>query len=115
MESQGYMVNDNIVYQDNKSSILLEKDGKASSGKCTKHMNIRYFFITDQICNNKASVVWCPTGDMIADFATKSLLQGALFKKWEWSRHKTPGQENERLRQWTPSRYPGLVKIRKVW
>jgi hypothetical protein len=28
MESQGYTVNDNIIYQDNKSSILLKKNGK---------------------------------------------------------------------------------------
>jgi hypothetical protein len=41
MESQGYTINDNIVYQDNKSSILLEKNGKASSSKRTKHINIR--------------------------------------------------------------------------
>jgi hypothetical protein len=81
MESQGYEVNDNIVYQDNKSSILLEKNGKASSSKRTKHINIRYFFITDRVRNNEVSVVWCPTGDMIADFATKPL-QGALFKKF---------------------------------
>jgi hypothetical protein len=76
MESQDYTDNDNIVYQDNKSSILLEKNGKASSSKHTKHINIRYFFITGQICNNKVSVVWCPTGDMITDFVTKPL-QGA--------------------------------------
>jgi hypothetical protein len=41
MESQGYMINDNIVYQDNKSSILLEKNWKASGSKRTKHINIR--------------------------------------------------------------------------
>ena len=43
LEAQGYCVDDNILYQDNKSSILLEKNGKASSGKRTKHMNICYF------------------------------------------------------------------------
>jgi hypothetical protein len=47
MEAQGYRVQDNILFQDNKSTILLEKNGKASSSKCTKHINIRYFFITD--------------------------------------------------------------------
>ena len=43
LEAQGYCVEDNILYQDNKSSILLETNGKASSGKRTKHINIRYF------------------------------------------------------------------------
>ena len=30
LEAQGYDVTDNIIYQDNKSAILLEKNGKAS-------------------------------------------------------------------------------------
>jgi hypothetical protein len=32
---QGFHVMDNIVYQDNQSAILLEHNGKASSGNCT--------------------------------------------------------------------------------
>jgi hypothetical protein len=47
MKAQGYGVKDNIFFQDNKSSILLEKNCKASSSKHTKHINIWYFFITD--------------------------------------------------------------------
>jgi hypothetical protein len=47
MKAQGYDAKDNIFFQDNKSSILLEKNGKASSSKRTKHINIRYFFFTD--------------------------------------------------------------------
>jgi hypothetical protein len=80
MKAQGYGVKDNVLFQDNKSSILLEKNGKASRRKRTKHINIRYFFITDNVKNEEVSVVWCPTGDMIGDFATKPL-QGALFHK----------------------------------
>ena len=33
MESQGYEIKKNILYQDNKSTILLEKNGKRSSSK----------------------------------------------------------------------------------
>jgi hypothetical protein len=36
---KGYGVKDNVLFQDNKSSILLEKNGKASSSKRTKHIN----------------------------------------------------------------------------
>ena len=79
MEAQGYPINDNIVYQDNKSSMLLEKNGKASSSKRTKHISIRYFFITDRIEKGEVSLKWCPTGDMTGDYASKPL-QGALFK-----------------------------------
>ena len=81
MQAQGYQVSDNVLYQDNKSAILMEKNGKALSSKRTKHISIRYFFITDRIRAGKVSVTWCPTGDMIGDFMTKPL-QGALFKKF---------------------------------
>jgi hypothetical protein len=40
MKAQGYNVKDNILFQDNNSSIVLEKNGKASSRKRTKHINI---------------------------------------------------------------------------
>jgi hypothetical protein len=69
------------LFQDNKSTILLEKNGKALSSKRTKHINIRYFIITDRVNKGNVSLVWCPTGDMIGDFMTKPL-QGALFQKF---------------------------------
>jgi hypothetical protein len=81
MEAQGYQVQNNILFQDNKSTILLEKNGKALSSKGTKHVNIRNFFITDHVDKGDISLVWCPTGNMIGDFMTKPL-QGALFQKF---------------------------------
>jgi hypothetical protein len=79
LEAQGYGVTKNIVYQDNKSVILMEKNGKASSSKHTKHINIRYFFVTERINKRDLTVEWCPTGDMICNFMTKPN-QGALFR-----------------------------------
>ncbi len=38
--SQGYGIFENLLLQENNSSILLEQNGKASSGKCTRHINI---------------------------------------------------------------------------
>jgi hypothetical protein len=81
MEAQGYQVQDNMLFQDKKSAILLEKNGKALSSKRTKHVNIWYFFITDRVNKGDVSLVWCPTGDMIGDFMTKPL-KGALFQKF---------------------------------
>ena len=81
LKAQGYQVDENILYQDNKSSILLEKNGKASSSKRTRHISIRYFFVTDRITKGELSVEWCPTAQMIADFMTKPL-QGSLFRKF---------------------------------
>ena len=81
MEAQGYKIERNIVYQDNKSAILLEKNGKRSSGKRTRAMNIRYFLLTDQIAKGNLEVEYCPTDEMIADYETKPL-QGAKFNKF---------------------------------
>ena len=61
--------------------MLLIKNGKASSTKQTKHINIRYFFITDRIAMGNISVAWCPTNKMVGDYVTK-LLQGATFRKF---------------------------------
>jgi hypothetical protein len=47
MEAQGFEITHNILYQDNKSAILLEKNGKRSSSKRTRALNIRYFFLTE--------------------------------------------------------------------
>jgi hypothetical protein len=79
--AQGYNVTDNVLAQDNKSSMLLEKNGKASSSKRTKHVTIRYFFATDKIAKGELIVEWCPTLEMIGDYMTKPL-QGHLFIKF---------------------------------
>jgi hypothetical protein len=81
MKVQGYNVQKNILFQDNKSSILLEKNGKSSSSKHTKYINISYLFITDRGSKEEVPIVWCPTGDTIGDYATKPL-KGALFQKF---------------------------------
>ncbi len=79
---QGYDVTENIVFQDNKSAILLEKNGKRSSSKRTRAINIRYFFITDQVEKGTLKVEYCPTGDMVGDYFTKPL-QGDVFRKFK--------------------------------
>jgi len=81
MEAQGYKTQDTVLHQDNQSTILLEKNGTASSSKRTKHIHCRYYFITDRINSGDLSVQYCPTGDMIGDFFTKPL-QGQLFIKF---------------------------------
>ena len=81
IEAQGYEVEDNTVLQDNQSAILMERNGKFSSGKKTKHIDVRYFFITDCIEKKLVKVEHCPTEEMIGDFFTKPL-QGKLFRKF---------------------------------
>ena len=79
LEEQGYRIRKNILYQDNKSAILLEENGKRSSGKRTRALNIRYFFITDQVEKGNVSIEYCPTDEMFGDFMTKPT-QGQKFK-----------------------------------
>jgi hypothetical protein len=79
MEAQGYVVEENIIYQDNKSSILLEKNGRKSAGKRSRAINIRYFFVTDHVKKGNVTIEYCPTDEMIADFMTKPL-QGEKFR-----------------------------------
>jgi hypothetical protein len=57
---QGYGIIENLLLQNNKSSILLERNGKASSGKRTRHINIRYFFITNRVNIRKLALIGVP-------------------------------------------------------
>jgi hypothetical protein len=84
MEAQGYEIHKNILFQDNKSTILLEQNGKKSSSKRTRALNIRYFFLTDQIEKGNLIVEYCPTTEMVADYFSKPL-QGKLFQKFRKS------------------------------
>ena len=77
---QGFCVKESLLYQDNTSSILIEKNGQSSCLKQTCHMNIRYFFVKDQVDSKRVCIEHCPTADMIADYFTKPL-QGAPFRK----------------------------------
>ena len=72
---------ESLIYQDNQSAMLLAKNGRGSSSKRTRHINIRYFFVADRIASKEVKVEYCPTGEMIADYFTKPL-QGSLFKRF---------------------------------
>jgi len=76
---QGYKIKDNILFQDNESAMLLENNGKRSSGKQTQHIEIRYFFITDQVEQKHVQIAYCPTDRMPGDFLTKPT-QGTPFR-----------------------------------
>jgi hypothetical protein len=80
LTAQGYEIKDNVIFQDNQSTMLLEENGRASSGCRTRHIHIRYFFVTNRVKNGEVRIKHCPTGDMVANFFTKPL-QGSLFQK----------------------------------
>jgi hypothetical protein len=95
----GYGVAQNISLQDNRGTMLMEylrgdhnqplmlgaeRNGKTSSGKRTRHVNIRYFFITDRVNMKEISIDWWPTKKptkkMVADFMTKPQ-EGSQFRE----------------------------------
>jgi hypothetical protein len=71
IEAQGYTVEENILNQDNKSTILLANNGRWSSSKITKHIKSRYFFIKDKVDSGEVSVQYRGTKEMWSDVLTK--------------------------------------------
>jgi hypothetical protein len=81
LEAQGYVLKENVFFQDNQSTIRFEKNGRKSCGPNSRHIDIRYFFIKDRLGLEDVDVRYCPTEQMLADFFTKPL-QGNLFRKF---------------------------------
>ena len=78
----------------------MENNGKDSSIKWTKHINIRYFFITNRFNKGEMSVVWCPTGGIIVNYMTKPL-QGAVLRNFK-----------DQIMGEHPAAYLGPVKVK---
>lgn len=43
VEAQGHEIENNIIYQDKQSAMLMELNGRRSAGRQSRHINIRYF------------------------------------------------------------------------
>jgi len=69
LKAQGFEVKLNIIYQDNNQSTMkLAKNGRSSSGKRTRHFDIKLFYVTDLIGKGEIEVIYCPTNGMVADY-----------------------------------------------
>ena len=60
LEYQDFQVKLNIIYQDNTSTMKLQKNGKLSSGKRTRHFDIKLFYINAMINRDKVEVRYLP-------------------------------------------------------
>ncbi len=80
MKSEGYDVEIIELYQDNKSTELLMTNGCFSSGKRTKHIKAKFFFIKDKVGDKEMRIVHHPTEEMWADVLTMTL-QGKAFRE----------------------------------
>ena len=78
MEAQGYATKDNIVYQDNKSTILLANKKEYSSGNRPKIVTSDISFVTDRLTRKEISMEYFLKADMYGDFYTNTI-QGGLY------------------------------------
>jgi hypothetical protein len=77
--SRDHDVEPAVLGQDNEASESIIVNGPSSS-KRTRHLNIRYFHLTDYVRANELLVKHVPTENMVADVLTKPL-QGQQFVK----------------------------------
>ena len=80
LKKQGYTVDENIIFQDNMSTLSLEKNGRVSGSNRTKHIRAKYFLVKDRFDASDIDLKYCPTEEMWADVLTKPL-QGSAFGK----------------------------------
>ena len=69
------------AFQDNRSTMLLEHNGRLSSSNRTKHINVRYYFVKDILKRKEFTIKHLGTDEMWADYFTKPL-QGKKFIKF---------------------------------
>jgi hypothetical protein len=79
VECQGYFIDKCVIFQDNMSALIMEKNGRISASKCTKHIKAKYFLIKDYYDSGKIDLKYCPTDQMWEDVLTKPL-QGQKFR-----------------------------------
>ena len=60
-----------IVHGDNQSAIAVSKNG--IKGERTKHVDIKYHFVTETVERGDVVLKWIPTSEMQADIFTKAL------------------------------------------
>ena len=65
-----------LVKADNQGAIALTKDPRYRSR--TKHIDIQWHFVRDQVETGTVQFEWIPTRDMVADGLTKALT-GDIF------------------------------------
>ena len=79
MEAQRYTIENNILYQDNKSTVLLAKIGRMSTGRISKHIKNRFLLITDKVDQGDLKIEHKGTDEIWGDLNTNPT-QGKMFR-----------------------------------
>ena len=64
------------LMENNQSAIAMAKNPQFHGR--AKHIDIRHHFIREKVNGREIQLVYCPTGDMVADMLTKGLNQHQL-------------------------------------
>ena len=81
IEAQDYPIKENILNQDNQSTIKLATNGPKSAGKRSRHLDIRFYFLYEMVSKGLVTVKYCSMDEMDSDYHSK-LLQGFKFHKF---------------------------------
>ena len=73
LQAQGLHLARTVLQQDSKSAILLEENGRFSSTKRTKHINIKYHHFREAIADGRIEMKAIDTKQQQADIFTKPL------------------------------------------
>ena len=71
-----------LIFEDNQSAICMSKNPQFHGR--SKHINIKFHFIREQVTSNNICLKFCPSEDMVADLLTsyvsceKECRKGAL-------------------------------------
>ena len=76
---QGIEVKSLIIEQDNKSTLAMIANGRAT-GPTSRHINIRFFWLNDRLASGEISMRYVPTAEMTADLLTKHMEGSAFYK-----------------------------------
>jgi hypothetical protein len=90
-----------------------------SSGKKTKHIKVKFFFIKDRVDDGEIKVIDLPTKEMCADIMTK-LLQGTAFQVMRAElmncpvNYEDPAEEQDPKRKQQPISAPKTVTWKSI-
>ena len=65
-----------LIFGDNQGAIALSKD--PVNHQRSKHIDVRYHFIRDEVNHGRVVIEYCPTSDMVADMMTKPVTKVKL-------------------------------------
>ena len=71
MELGGELEGRTTLMEDNQSAIVMAKNPQFHGR--AKHIDICHHFIRERVSEGDIKLVYCPTGDMVADMLTKGI------------------------------------------